>query len=131
MKVAVTATGGSLASQVDPRFGRALWFVILEVARDEGDVPSRVPGVLVETVDNGAGQAAAQGAGIQAAERLHRAGVSAVITGHCGPKAFQSLSMAGIEVYVDAEGTVSDAVTRFRAGGLKPLQAADVGGHWA
>ena len=59
MKVAVSSEGPGLESQVDPRFGRAGGFVIVDMDTMQADY-----------VDNGASQAAAQGAGIQTAERL-------------------------------------------------------------
>ena len=30
MKIAITATGKTLDSQVDPRFGRAAWFIVAD-----------------------------------------------------------------------------------------------------
>jgi predicted Fe-Mo cluster-binding NifX family protein len=55
----------------------------------------------------------------------------AVITGHCGPKAFRTLQAAGIQVVVGADGTVADAVEQFKSGELVPSDAADVESHWA
>lgn len=119
MKVAVTASSGSLSSPVDPRFGRAAFFVVYET--EDGSF---------EAVDNGHGQAAAQGAGVQAAQALSSRGVSALLTGHCGPNAFHVLNAAGITVYSNMSGTVSEAIERFRSGKLEPAGGADVGGHW-
>jgi predicted Fe-Mo cluster-binding NifX family protein len=119
MRIAVTATGHSPSSHVDPRFGRAAWFIVYETS--DGSF---------EVIDNGSGQAAAQGAGIQAAETLSRLGVSALLTGHCGPNAFQALKAAGIKVHAGMDGTVADAIERFRSGTLQPAGGADVGGHW-
>ena len=74
MKVAVSSEGPGLESQVDPRFGRAGGFVIVDMDTMQADY-----------VDNGASQAAAQGAGIQTAERLAGLGVQAVMSGYVGP----------------------------------------------
>ncbi|MEO0069653.1 MAG: NifB/NifX family molybdenum-iron cluster-binding protein [candidate division WOR-3 bacterium] len=119
MKIAVTAQGKTLTDPVDPRFGRAKYFIIIDP--DTG---------AFEVKDNQAGVDAAQGAGIQAAEAMSAAGVQAVLTGHCGPKAFRALSAAGIKVYIGVEGTVQEAVEKFKAGSLKPATKADVQGHW-
>ena len=95
MKVIVTSIGGSADSQVDPRFGRASWFVLIDTETGE-----------TGSVDNSTGAKAPQGAGIQAAETVSRLGAECVITGHCGPKAFRALQAAGIEVYTAASGTI-------------------------
>jgi len=119
MKVAVTSEGTELASPVDPRFGRAKYFVVADLDT-EG----------VETVDNLQNVNAAQGAGIQSAENVSRRGAEAVLTGHCGPNAYRALSAAGIAVYTGAAGTVQDALAAFQAGNLQKADSADVGGHW-
>jgi predicted Fe-Mo cluster-binding NifX family protein len=120
MKVAVSSTGESMDSGVDPRFGRAAAFVLVDTETGEST-----------SMDNAAGARAAQGAGIQAAETVSRLGAECVITGHCGPKAFQTLNAAGIEVYTGASGTVAEAIAQLQAGDLQHATGPDVGGHWA
>ena len=79
-------------------------------------------------IDNGQSQVMAQGAGIQAAELVARAGVSCLLTGYVGPKAFQALSAAGIKVGQNLEGlTVRQAVERFKGGQVEMAQAANRG----
>jgi len=119
VKLAITATGPELSSLIDQRFGRARYLLIV-------DTPERTAVVI----DNLAGMNAAQGAGIQAAQSVIDNQAEAIITGHCGPKAFRALKAAGIDVYLAPEGTVADAVDRFDAGELKLAPAADVDGHW-
>jgi predicted Fe-Mo cluster-binding NifX family protein len=58
------------------------------------------------------------------------AGAEAVVTGHCGPKAFRVLSAAEVAVYTGAEGTVAQVLDRLRNGDWQPSQGADVEGHW-
>ncbi len=120
MKIAVTAKGGTAESQVDPRFGRAAKFVLVDTETRE-----------VSAVDNDQGVNASQGAGVQAADTVSRMGAELVITGHCGPKAFRALEAAGIQVVVGAAGTVTEAIDRYTAGELQPANAADTEGHWA
>jgi len=120
MKVVVTATGEGLDSELDPRFGRALRFILVDT--DSG---------AMKAIDNSAGAQAAQGAGLQAAEVVSRLGAECVVTGHCGPKAFRALQAAGIKVYNGASGTVAEAVKQLEAGSLQRAGAPDVGGHWA
>ena len=120
MKIAVTSTGESLDAQVDPRFGRASLFLVVDTETD-----------ALEVVDNKQNLNAAQGAGIQAARIVAETGAEVVITGHCGPNAFRTLSAAGIKLVVGAEGKIGEAVEKFKSGELKPAEGADVEGHWA
>jgi predicted Fe-Mo cluster-binding NifX family protein len=119
VKIAVTAQDGTLQAPVDPRFGRARCFVVVDT--DTGDF---------EVVDNEQNLNAAQGAGIQAGRTIANAGAEVLITGHCGPKAFRTLSAAGIRVVVGAEGTVAEALQKFEDGDLPPAEGSDVEGHW-
>ena len=119
MRVAITSQGRDLDSPIDPRFGRAKWFLIVDSETRE-----------VEPVDNAQNLEAAQGAGIQAARTVVNSGVGAVITGHCGPKAFRTLQAAGVEVVVGAEGTVAEALEKYESGELRSAERADVEGHW-
>jgi predicted Fe-Mo cluster-binding NifX family protein len=119
MKVVVTSTGESVDSAVDPRFGRAATFIMIDTETGE-----------TKAVDNGSGVAATQGAGIQAAETVARLGAECLVTGHCGPKAYRSLEAAGIEVFTGASGTVSEAVKQLQDGSLNRSSGPDVGGHW-
>ncbi|MEZ4549457.1 MAG: NifB/NifX family molybdenum-iron cluster-binding protein [Desulfobacterales bacterium] len=79
-KVAVTCEAPSLDAQVDPRFGRAAGFLIVDPETME-----------FEYIDNGSTQVMAQGAGIQAAENVSNSGAKVLLTGYVGPKAFQGL----------------------------------------
>lgn len=108
-KVAVTSEGPGLESMVDPRFGRAAGFVIVDIET-----------MATEYVDNGGSQALAQGAGIQAASRIAATGADIVLTGFVGPKAFMALSAAGVKVGQDLDGiSVGEAVARFKDGQVK------------
>lgn len=118
MKVLVSSSGTALHSQMDPRFGRAEFFAVVDTETNE-----------IEVVRNDEARDAAQGAGIQAAELAARFKVKVVITGHCGPKAWAALSAAGIDVVSGATGTVAQAVEAFKKGLLKPASAPDVKGH--
>jgi len=119
MKVAVTSQGQDMSSPVDPRFGRARFFVVVDTESGDSSV-----------CDNSQNLNAAQGAGIQAGRNVMELGVAAVLTGHVGPKAFATLQAGGIAIYTGAAGTVADAVEQFKAGKLKPSTSADVEGHW-
>lgn len=120
MKIAFTSRGRNLEVLMDSRFGRAPFFVVHDTATGESSA--------VENIQN---LNAAQGAGIQAATTVANQGVEAVVTGHCGPKAFKVLQAAGIKVYLSSALTGTEALKQFEAGVLTPLEAADVEGHWA
>ncbi len=120
MKIAFTTSGDGPDAPLDSRFGRAPKFLVYDL---DGDA--------WQMLDNAQNLGAAQGAGIQAAETVVRAGARAVVTGHCGPKAFRVLAAAGVTVYNSAAPTVATALADFRAGRLAPARGADVEGHWA
>lgn len=115
MKIAVTSLGESLESPVDQRFGRARYFVLYDTESGEWSAH-----------DNKQNLEAAQGAGIQAGQHVADLQAAAVITGHCGPKAFRILSAAGIDLYQEAVGSVQDAIDAFKGGKLTKSGQADV-----
>jgi predicted Fe-Mo cluster-binding NifX family protein len=117
MKVAVTATGSTLDSVVDPRFGRCPVFMLVETDDMSCEAMANESGAL------------GGGAGIQSAQLMARKGVRTVLTGNCGPNAHQTLSAAGIGVVVGCSGTVGDVVRRFVAGELQPASAPNVASH--
>ena len=118
--IAISSQGRTLGDEVDPRFGRAAMFLFVDT--DTG---------AFEAVDNMQNLNAEQGAGIQAAALCADRSADVGITGHCGPKAFRTLSAAGIEVVVGVEGKVTKALQEFSAGELSRAESADVEGHWA
>jgi predicted DNA-binding protein (UPF0251 family)/predicted Fe-Mo cluster-binding NifX family protein len=112
-KIAVSCTGPSLEGPVDPRFGRAAGFLIVNPDTMES-----------EYINNAQSQAMSQGAGIQAAELMARHQVEAVLTGYVGPKAFQALSAVGIKVGQNLENlSVKEALDRYIKGQI-PLATA-------
>lgn len=119
MRIAVTSTGASPDSSIDERFGRAKYFVIYDSETEN-----------YTAVDNSQNMNAAQGAGVQAANIVSSQDVGALLTGHCGPKAFRALQAAGIEVVNGASGTVKEAVAEYMKGSYKRSEAPDVEGHW-
>ena len=118
MKICVTSTGSSLDAQIDPRFGRCSYLVVVDSET-----------MQFEAIPNTAAGATG-GAGIQAAQTIASKGVKLLITGNVGPKAFQALAAAGIEIVTGAFGTVQDSVGKFKRGELKKNGAPTVGGHF-
>jgi len=119
MKIAISSSGTTLDDDVDPRFGRACYFLVFDTDSD-----------TLEAVENRQSRAAPQGAGIQAGQTVAATGATVLLTGNCGPKAFQVLEQAGITVCVKAAGTVRQAIGDWKAGKLAPTATANVEGHW-
>jgi predicted Fe-Mo cluster-binding NifX family protein len=119
MKIAVSATGADLSAAVDPRFGRAAYFILVDSET-----------MAFEAIKNDQNLNLPQGAGIQAGKIVVNSGAQVVLTGNCGPKAFLVLKQAGIEVAVSLRGTVAEAVAAYKSGDLQPADEANVEEHW-
>ncbi|MCK5241227.1 NifB/NifX family molybdenum-iron cluster-binding protein [bacterium] len=119
MKIAVSSQGMSLDSEMDPRFGRAKYFLVID--SDTGQFTVH---------DNTQNLNAMQGAGIQAAKNVVDLNVEAVITGNVGPKAYAALKAADIKIYLCEKGSVKQAVDKFQAGQLSNAGQANQEGHW-
>ena len=120
MKVAVTSQGKELSSEIDPRFGRAKWLLLVDTETE-----------VVGTYDNTVNLNLAQGAGIQTGQNVVNLGAEAVITGNIGPNAYKTLSTANVKVYLSEVKTIQEAVELFKAGELNEVQEANVEGHWS
>ena len=110
MILIITSQGPDPTDPVDPRFGRAPYLLIFDTETDQ-----------FQTLDNSQQVAAAQGAGVQAAQNIVATGAQVLLTGRCGPKAFQALSAAGVQIFSGTQGTVQEAVQAWRAGNLDQL----------
>jgi predicted Fe-Mo cluster-binding NifX family protein len=118
VEIAVSSNGNNLQSEVDPRFGRCRYFIIVDPQTME-----------FEALENSAALAGG-GAGIAAAQTLNGKGIEVVLTGNCGPNAFQVPNRAGMKVVTGASGTVEDAVTSYGAGNLAPTSQPNVAPHF-
>jgi len=119
LKIAFTTSGAALDAPLDGRFGRAPRFLIYDLDAD-----------TFEVINNEQNLNAAQGAGIQSAQTITQSGAKAIITGHCGPKAFRALRAAGVAIYNADAPTISAALDQYRNGELVESDDADVEGHW-
>ncbi len=109
MKVAVSSMDKELEARLDPRFGRACCFLLVDTDTRE-----------FYAVPNG-GVGAAGGAGIQAAQTVVEEGAEAVITGSVGPNAMDVLKAAGVKIYEGEPYTVKEALERFYKGDLQEV----------
>jgi len=115
MKICVTAQGNNLDSQVDQRFGRCQYFIIVEIDT-----------LKFEAIQNPNIEATG-GAGIQSAQLVVGKQASVVLTGNVGPNAFQTLQAADVEVVTGVSGSVKQAIEKYKKGELKPTQGPSVG----
>ena len=118
MKIAISSSGTDQSAQVDPRFGRCQYFIIVDT--DSGNT---------EAIPNAA-QSAGGGAGIQAAQTIADQGAEAVLTGNVGPNAHRALQAAKISVATGVSGTVSDAVKAFQEGKYTATESPTVQPHF-
>ncbi len=101
--LAISSEGPDVNDLVDPRFGRAAGFILMEL-----------DGSGLRYVDNSSAQVLGQGAGIQAAETIVNEGVGIVLTGHVGPKAAAALEKCNVKAFEGFEGvTVQQAFDRY------------------
>ncbi|MFC1847834.1 NifB/NifX family molybdenum-iron cluster-binding protein [Chloroflexota bacterium] len=117
MRIGISATNPSLDAEVDPRFGRCQYFVVVDPDTME-----------FETLEN-SNQMASGGAGIASAQLVASKDVQVVLTGNCGPNAYQTLDAAGIEVITGVFGKVRDAIEGYKSGRYQPTSGPTVGAH--
>lgn len=112
MKIIFSATGESWDDKLDPRFGRSQGFFLF-------DEESGKTG----WISNEQNANAAHGAGIQAAETVVKTGSNVLITGHVGPKAFNTLKNTKIKIYLSEEKPLKDIYEEFKKGNLQEQTA--------
>jgi predicted Fe-Mo cluster-binding NifX family protein len=118
MKIAISSAGTNLEAMVDPRFGRCQYFIYIDSET-----------LQFEAVEN-PGLTASGGAGIATAQAIASRGVEVVITGNCGPNAYQVLSAAGIKVITGVSGKIKDAVQDFKTGKYQASSQPNVTDHF-
>ena len=114
MKICITSQGDKLDSQVDPRFGRCQYFIIVDTETSEFE------SIKNPNIDS------MGGAGVQSGQFVSSKGVKAVLTSNVGPNAFQTLEAAGIDVITGVSGSVKEAIEKYNKGDLKPTQGPSV-----
>lgn len=121
MKVAISAQRDDIDSLVDPRFGRARWFIVADSETGEW-----------QAHDNAVNVDAGGGAGVQAASTVAAQGVRALITGNVGPNAHKALAAGDIAIYQVGNGvSVRETLDAFGRGELTAVVGPTVSGHWA
>jgi predicted Fe-Mo cluster-binding NifX family protein len=118
MKIAVSSAGTDLDADIDPRFGRCRYFIMVD--------PETMQSEALENL----GAIAGGGAGISTAQMVAGKGVEAVLTGNCGPNAYEVLAAAGIKVLTGVSGKVRQAIEDYKSGKLKTSSQPNVPGHF-
>jgi predicted Fe-Mo cluster-binding NifX family protein len=120
--VAISANGKDIDAGVEPRFGRARFFILVDPITQQW-----------EPFDNLANLSSLQDVGVLTAKNLTKNRVvETVVTGNCGPKAFDELKEAGVKIFLNAQGTVRQALNKLRLGELEQALGPNVpvfGGH--
>ncbi len=108
MKIAVSAGGNTLESEMDQRFGRAAFFLFVDSDTME-----------FEAIDNQG--ASVGGAGVAGAQIVSEHEAGALITGNVGPNALEVLNAAGIGVYRGKLASIRENIDQYKQGGLEKM----------
>ncbi|MBN2246495.1 MAG: hypothetical protein JW755_11695 [Candidatus Aminicenantes bacterium] len=100
-KICITALGNTIDSEVDPKFGRAQYFLFLTPGSDQVEA---IPNPHIDT---------AHGAGIKTAQFIAEKNPSVVMTGDFGPNADKVLKESGIKMVTGVTGKVKDVLKDF------------------
>ncbi len=119
MRIAVPAQSRELSSEIDLRFGRAEWLIVVDSETSK-----------LEAYGNAVSLKCVQLSGVQVAQNLVDAGVETVLTRYIGPNAFEILEVAGIRIFLAEKQTVQEAIDSFKSDKLNEIHSANVKGHW-
>jgi predicted Fe-Mo cluster-binding NifX family protein len=118
MLIAISSERPTLDARVDQRFGRCPFFLIVNT--DD---------LSFEVIEN-QNVALSGGAGIKSAQVVADKGVTHVLTGACGPNAYQVLAAAGIEVITGCNGNIRDVIRQFQEGRFAATGGPNVADHY-
>ena len=118
MRIAISSTGSTMDAEVDPRFGRCQYFIVVDPETME-----------MESIQN-TNAMASGGAGISTGQVIVGKDVGVVLTGNCGPNAYQVLSAAGVQVITGVSGKIKDAIEKYKEGAFKASSQANVVDHF-
>lgn len=118
MRICVTAQDDNLESKVDPRFGRCTYFIFVDADTMEFDA-----------VKNEQAQAMG-GAGVQAGQFVVDNNADVLLTGNIGPNGYQTLEAGNVEIITGVEGTVREAIERYKKEELKSSGGPSVDTHF-
>jgi len=111
MKIAISSAGTDLEGEIDARFGRCNYFLIIEIENKKIKKFEAIENIAKDQIES---------AGITAGEIVAKQKVNAIITVNLGPRAFSIFEQFGIKVY-QGKGRIKQAVQDFLNGKLKEL----------
>ena len=120
MNIAIPTTGTTLDDPCDELFGRANRFCLIE------------SDTLEWSMHENPARDASGGAGVQAAQYLSDLKADIVMSSHFGPKAFDALQAAGIQMLLLPTGeklTGREAIQSYQLDRLQPATTPSHGGH--
>ncbi len=118
MRIAVASKGKGLKARIDDRFGRADYFVVVDLEN------------MVETTIENTAKDEASGAGGRAVRLLANEGVEVIVAPEPGPKAITAVKAFEMKVYKRAGfEVVEDAVKGYQEGRLEEMKIATVEEH--
>ncbi|MCK4259396.1 MAG: NifB/NifX family molybdenum-iron cluster-binding protein [Halanaerobiales bacterium] len=109
MKIVITSQGATMDAEVDPRFGRCAYFMVVDLETEN-----------FEAIENPAVNFAS-GAGIKSGSIVADQGAEAVLTGRVGPKASQALQAGNVKIYCEVSGTIAEVVKKYKKGEFKAV----------
>jgi predicted Fe-Mo cluster-binding NifX family protein len=111
LKIVVSSTGISFEDKTHELFGRCDFLIVFDT--ETGDVKA----VKNENKD------AESGAGIGCAQVVFDEGASVVISGKVGPKGYEVLKSAGVDIFLTPPGIpVSFALKKYKQGLLQKME---------
>lgn len=115
MRIVISSDGDTIENNVDMRFGRCRYFLIVDI--EDGEI------IDVKSVEN-EGAVMGHGAGIKAAQQAGNLNPDKIITGNLGPNAFNVLSQLNISAYMGS-GIVKDSIQKLLEGKLERISQND------
>ncbi len=110
LKICISATGDNLDAFLDPRFGRAMFFLIINPE-----------GKLIKAIKN-TGEQAMRGAGVTAAQIVADEKVDVLITGNIGPNASIVLNSSKIKIFLGIPETpIQDIIRKYQENKLQQI----------
>lgn len=104
-KICFTSYGTNLNAELDPKFGRSAYFLIVDTETSELDV-----------IEN-PNKDAVQGAGIQTAQLILNKDVSTIVTGQVGPNARSIIESANVHLIEGASGKIGNILEKIKSEG--------------
>ena len=111
MRICIPSEGKNLNSKVGEHFGRAPYYIIFDLIKNE-----------MKVIPNMSRHMGGEG---YPPEIMNREGIDVLVCRNLGRRALNMFKEFRIDVYVGAEGTVRDAIKLFQKGELKKAEERD------